>query len=51
MNADKLIRELQRIRYRLEDMQNCEDGCEMIAVSLDLASDIAAIEEGLDDCA
>ena len=51
MNTEKLIKELQRIRYCLEDMRNCEDSFEMIDISLDLASDIAAIEEELDDCA
>lgn len=45
--AKDIVRKLQAIRYKLEDMQNCEDGHEMIVVALDLACDLEQIEEQL----
>lgn len=44
-----ILKDLQIIRYKLEDMQNCEDFDEAIAISLELACDIESIEESLDD--
>lgn len=36
---------LQRIRFKLDDMENCEDGCEMIDIAQELSADILRIEE------
>lgn len=40
-----VIAELQRIRYKLEDMENCEDGEEMIFIAQELSADIEKMEE------
>ncbi len=39
---------LQRIRFKLDDMENCEDGLEMIAIAQELSADIESIEQELD---
>ena len=39
---------LQRIRFKLDDMENCEDGCEMIAIAQELSADIEVLEERID---
>lgn len=44
-----LIKELQSIRYKLEDLQNCEDSVEMIICSLELAVDLEQIEEQIQE--
>lgn len=40
-----IIAELQRIRYLLDNMENCEDGEEMIFISQELSTDIEKLEE------
>lgn len=40
---------LQKIRYKLDDMENCEDGEEMIAISQELSADIESIEQMVDE--
>lgn len=40
-----VLEQLQTIRYKLEGVQNCEDGEEMIAISLDIACDLEKVEE------
>lgn len=40
-----VIAELQRIRYTLDNMENCEDGEEMIFISQELSADIEKMEE------
>lgn len=40
-----IIAELQRIRYVLDNMENCEDGEEMIFISQELSADIEKMEE------
>jgi len=47
MNYNYLISEMQRIKHMLNDMENCEDGCEMIAISQELACDIESLEDKL----
>lgn len=42
-----ILKQLQSIRYQLQDIQNCEDAEEMIHISLELASDIEELEEEL----
>lgn len=44
-----ILAELQRIRYKLDDMENCEDGEEMIFISQELSADIEKIEELVDE--
>lgn len=41
----RVIAELQRIRYALDNMENCEDGEEMIFISQELSADIERLEE------
>lgn len=40
---------LQTIRYKLDDMENCEDGEEMIAISQELSADIESIEQSIEE--
>lgn len=44
-----ILAELQRIRYKLDDMENCEDAEEMIFISQELSADIEKIEELVDE--
>lgn len=47
MNLCSLIEELQRIKFVLNDIENCEDGGEMISISQSLACDIESLEDKL----
>lgn len=47
MNMNYLIRSLQSIQAGLDNMENCEDGHEMIAIAQELSADIGAIEDQL----
>lgn len=47
--AKSLIHELQKIRYKLDDMENCEDDSEMIAICQELSADIDGLEESIED--
>lgn len=44
-----VIVELQRIRYALDNMENCEDGEEMIHISQELSADIERLEESVEE--
>lgn len=44
-----LIAKLQRIRYVLDNMENCEDGEEMIAISQELSSDVDSLEQVIEE--
>lgn len=44
MNYNYLIRTLQGFRAVLDDMENCEDADEMIAISQELSCDIDSLE-------
>lgn len=44
-----LIVELQRIRYVLDNMENCEDAEEMIFISQELSSDIDSLEQVVEE--
>lgn len=44
-----VIAELQRIRYALDNMENCEDGEEMIFISQELSADIERLEESVEE--
>lgn len=44
-----VIAELQRIRYVLDNMENCEDGEEMIFISQELSADIERLEESVEE--
>lgn len=44
----ELLKQLQTIRYKLDDMENCEDGEEMIHICQELSTDIESIEEMVD---
>lgn len=46
--ATHWVMELQRIRYELECLENCEDGHEMIDIAQRLACDIESLEGQLD---
>lgn len=45
MTFDNLLDELMRIRMSLDNMEDCEDGEEMIAIAQELSSDINTLEE------
>lgn len=44
-----VIAELQRIRYVLDNMENCEDGEEMIHISQELSADIDSLEQVVEE--
>lgn len=44
-----LIKELQNIRYKLGDVENCEDGEEMIHIAQELSCDIETIEQLIEE--
>ena len=44
-----LLGQLQAICYKLDNMENCEDGEEMIFVSQELSADIESLEEQVED--
>lgn len=46
--ATHWVTELQRIRYELQGIENCEDGVEMIDIAQRLACDIESLEGQLD---
>lgn len=46
--ATDLVLSLQRIRFKLNDVENCEDGEEMISIAQELSADIASLEEDID---
>lgn len=46
--ATDLVLTLQRIRFKLDDMENLEDGMEMINIAQELSADIASLEEDID---
>jgi hypothetical protein len=45
----ELIRQMQRIRYKLDDMENCEDGEEMIFTAQELSAGIESLEESIEE--
>lgn len=47
--ARMLIEELDRIRFKLDDMENCEDGLEMVAIAQDLSADIDRLQEVIEN--
>lgn len=47
--AESLIKDLQRIRYALDDIENCEDGEEMIHKAQELSADLHQIEEKIEE--
>lgn len=44
----EVLHQLQGIRYKLDDMENCEDGEEMIHICQELSADIESIEQMVD---
>jgi hypothetical protein len=46
--GNDVLQLLQKIRYKLDDMENCEDGEEMIFISQELSADVEIIEEMID---
>lgn len=44
-----VIAELQRIRYVLDNMENCEDGEEMIAIAQEISADVERLEESVEE--
>jgi hypothetical protein len=40
-----LIREMQAIRYKLDDLPNSEDMDEVMAICLELSADLEGLEE------
>lgn len=46
--ATNWVLTLQCIRFKLDDMENCEDGLEMIAIAQELSADIEVLEERID---
>lgn len=47
--AKSVIEELQKIRYKLDNIENCEDGMEMIHIAQELSSDVESIEEIIEE--
>lgn len=47
--GNNLIQQLQSIRFKLDDMENCEDGEEMIHIAQELSSDIESIEQLIEE--
>jgi len=47
--ATDLCLSLFRIRCKLDDIENCEDGHEMIAIAQELSADISGLEDDLDN--
>lgn len=47
--ANSLIRDLQRIRYALDEVENCEDGEEMTHVAQELSADLMQLEELIEE--
>lgn len=47
MNVNYLVRELQSIQAGLDNMQNCEDSDEMIAIAQELSADLGSLEDQL----
>ena len=47
--ATSVLLELQRIRRKLDDIENCEDTCEMVFIAQELSADIEKLEQELDE--
>ena len=48
MQEEDVYTELNRIREELVNIQNCEDGEEMIAICLEIACDVESLMEVFD---
>jgi predicted RNA-binding protein with EMAP domain len=44
-----VIAELQRIRYVLDNMENCEDGEEMIHIAQEISADVESLEQVVEE--